>query len=364
MKPREFIYFVITATFNKLVHSRSLAYFLSFFTFHAFEKQDLLQTKMKGWLKSNWLGIYAITTLLFFVVNFIWSGVNSRLWPDQNPETRNFLEDIGNLINYLIICQIYAILGICYLRFIGGLRKELKENRLFDFLSIETSTSRPSKKTKLFSIFIILSVSLIIISFYSVELSQYSFAFWFQEEDSGEAKALTAHGFYYIFTNLFLNLLIVSVIAAHLETFAVSSLIGKAISTKIATKDSFDPIFLDKASLKELFLPISSFYSISKILVVVAIVNMYTWKSQDPKFTGLLELSIVLVALIGAAFVSYPRYHIQFWLFKIWQNNNITEYPDIRRPLSIGLASLADVLILGSAMTNLIGYLFRKLGIL
>lgn len=109
--------------------------------------------------------------------------------------------------------------------------------------------------------------------------------------------------------------------------------------------------------------PFSSLYAVSKIIVVAVLFNMYTWKAQDPNFLGMLDLSILLVALLGAAVVSYPRYHIQYWLFKLWSKAGNDEYPEIRRPIITGVASIADIIILGGAMTNLLVYVFNKSGV-
>ncbi len=90
---------------------------------------------------------------------------------------------------------------------------------------------------------------------------------------------------------------------------------------------------------------------------------MYTWKAQQLSFIGMLDLSIVLLSLAGVAVVSYPRYHIQYWIYRTWRTYNIHDYPDVRSPIVAGIASIADILILGAAMTNLIYYVLNKSGI-
>jgi hypothetical protein len=90
---------------------------------------------------------------------------------------------------------------------------------------------------------------------------------------------------------------------------------------------------------------------------------MYTWKAQEPGFVGILDFTILLIAVLGAILISYPRYHIQFWLHKIWQSTGKSEYPDIRNAFYMGLANFADYVIIGALMLNLVMYVFQKLGL-
>ena len=77
----------------------------------------------------------------------------------------------------------------------------------------------------------------------------------------------------------------------------------------------------------------------------------------------MLEFTVLLLALLAVAVVSFPRYHIQYSLARLWWQAGKIEYPDIRFPISKGFANLADVLILGAAMTNLVAYVFQKANI-
>ena len=115
--------------------------------------------------------------------------------------------------------------------------------------------------------------------------------------------------------------------------------------------------------LASLFRPFSSLYALSKVFIVLILANLYTWRAAKPLFVGTLEVTVLVVALLGVAVVSFPRYHIQYRLFQLWRANGIEEYPEIRHPLARGTASLADVLILGGAMTNLLAYVLQKSGV-
>jgi len=78
---------------------------------------------------------------------------------------------------------------------------------------------------------------------------------------------------------------------------------------------------------------------------------------------GMLDFTILFLALMGVAVVSYPRYHVHYWLYRAWQKSDPSEYPETRYPWAVGLADFADVLILGGAMTNLVAYVLTKSGV-
>jgi hypothetical protein len=160
-----------------------------------------------------------------------------------------------------------------------------------------------------------------------------------------------------------LNLIVLLVIVAQFEVFAVASRIGRGLR-RVAEAQADLPIPLaDKKSRIHALRPYVEIYVISKLLVVVFLANMYTWRSQQPDFAGMVALSSILVAVLGTAVVSYPRYHVQYWLFRIESRDVTAEYPDIRATMAAGLASLTDLLILGTAMTNLLLNVLQSAGI-
>ena len=286
-----------------------------------------------------------------------------RFLGDADPVTRNFLEDWPNVLNYLVVCPAYVVLGLCFLFHCPSLRGSLARTGLVRLLDVQEFSSHLTPQKGAVIGGVVLLASFGSISYFASELERYNFLFWFQRLTPNLDRVLSTHGYYYLLTNVFLNLLVVLVIVAHAELFSVASKLGEAMKAQACRSEPPPGVLLDKAAVIKLFQPFTSLYVLSKVLVVVFIVNMYTWKAQKPGFTGTLDFTIVLLALLGVAAVSYPRYHLQYWLFKLWQRGDVPEYPDIRSPIAAGLASIADILILGGAMTNLVAYVLEKSGI-
>ena len=360
MRARETAFYVATLLLSKALDSNASIKFFSLFTFQG-RGQRILDPVVRKWLRSRGIPIYGASVFFLLVVNFIWAAISGRLFPEGRPEIYNYLEDWPNLLNYSVVGPIYFTFGICFLVHIFDLRKSLEDSGLFPALRIGDIQERGTPFKYGLSGLILFS-SAFTVALYASELPKYGYQFWFQTLSPGGEKILSAHGYYYLIANLLMNLVMVAVIACHFEVFAVAAIIGRKLRDMLKDKN-VDRALFDKGKLVQLFEPFSSLYLVSKVLVVAVIINLYTWKSQDPNFIGLLDFTVVLAALLGFAAVSYPRYHIQGWIFKLWKEHDIDGYPEIRRSLTIGLASLADVLILGGAMTNLVIYVLKKAGI-
>lgn len=362
MKAREVVYFILSSIIGYFVHRPLVIRWLSIFTFHV-EGSLPHDTNIRRWLRTPGIPIGASVFFLLFIVNGIWSWFNGRFFIDDNPDTRNFLEDWPNLINYTVLCPLYTTLGLWFIVHISHLRSNLKETGLHQALGL-TGFEESGKLWKyVICAGTILLSSVLSISFFASELPQYRYSFWFQGLSTTGDKVLTAHGFYYLITNMMLNLVVVVVIALHLEMLAVACYVGKALQGKLSNEHSLSAPLMDTEGIIKMFSPFTDLYLVSKVLVVIFIANMYTWRAQELDFTGILDVSIILVALLGVAVVSYPRYHAQSWLYRAWRTNGILGYPETRNPLVVGLASVADLLILGSATTNLIAYVLDKSGV-
>ena len=362
MKAREGIYYLVSSTLGRFLRYGSVISFFAFFTLQRSDNRVRF-SQILPWLR-RWGILLALSTIfMLLVVNGIWSAANHRLTPDGQPNTRWFLEDWPNLFNYIIIGPIYIVFGLAFLFYIPYLRSDLNANGCFNVIGLTSFRRREFGNRYIWAPLIIIIVNSIIIFWYSKELTGYSWQFWFQHMAGSSLFSSGAHGYYYLITNFLLCLIAIVLIAAHFETFTIAALIGREIQNKLKTNDPIDPSLLNQDTIKQLFSPIASFYTLSKILALAYIANMYTWRAQNPQFLGLLEISIVVVAVLAAALISYPRYHIQYWLFRLWQENAKQDYPEIRRPLQIAIAGAADVVILGSAMTKLIAFILNKSGV-
>ena len=188
---------------------------------------------------------------------------------------------------------------------------------------------------------------------------KYKFIFWFNSNNGNGSQK--AHEIFYQMYSFILLFIVLVTAVMHFEIFSISSQIGNKLK-EILKKDEIivNEFFNEKLIMKD-FQPLTNLYILSKILVVAILANMYTWKAQNPGFIGMLEFTIIAVAILGTLIVSYPRYHIQYWIFRIWEKNNEGKYPDIRGPLAKGIVSIMDIIILGSVMINLIYYVIKRL---
>jgi len=336
-----------------------------FYLFSKFNKErTFFDEETKKWFKNYGCLIFGSSIILLFVVNIILTALSGRLLFDDDPLTRNFLEDWPNLINYLILCPTYILVSIAFIHNSMGIKQKIYDTNLFKTLEITFNRAR-QKKLYIFYFILPFILSLLAIAFYGSELEEYKYKFWFE---NGAGRFEKVVNYYYLFYSIVLLLIILTAASFHFEVFAVAKSFGKKIKSyciknnKKDIEELPDELF-EKESIKKIFSEYTSLYTLSKILVIIVLINMYTWKAQDPDFWGMLDFTIVALSVLGAAIVSYPRYHIQYWIYKVWKEKDRDEYPDIRNSLSTGFANFADVLILGSAMTNLLLYVLNKANI-
>jgi hypothetical protein len=362
MKVRDVLYYIVSSLFSKLLHKNGFIKFASIFSIN-YKEEKHPSMAIINWLLWPGVHILILSFLILFGCTAIWTIIVGQFIPDSALATYHFFEDKGNLINYTIICPVYIVLTICFLRYIGHLRKDIENtNFYFDYQIARLPVEFSIKKLVIDSLFCIL-VACIATYFYAVELKKYDFVWWFQVITENGEKQFSSLGVFYLSYNFFMLLIVVAVVAAHFEMFAIAIHIGKGIRNIIENGLEIDDKHFEDKALYSYFQPITHLYTLSKFIVVAFIANMYTWKSQGPSFVGMLELSIAFLALAGVVIISYPKYHIQYWLYKLRISQNHSNYPEIRRPLIVGLASIADILILGNAMTKLILFIFERSGI-
>ena len=209
------------------------------------------------------------------------------------------------------------------------LKDNTKKTGLYKVLKINAKYDTTFNTKSMLLIALVFLISLIAISYYSNELRGYDHAFWFETLTKSKEKIFSSHGYYYLLTNLLLNSMAIFVIVAHFEFFSFSSLIGRRLKNYLngTNEDIANSIvsgnLLKKENLIKYFEPFVSLYAVSKILIILYMINMYTWKAQNPEFNGILEFTILLISFLGVILVSYPRYHIQYWLYKLWNKNGI-----------------------------------------
>ena len=299
MNAREAAYVAVDSVLHRAVESRLVRGLFSLFTFPS-SSTELLTPGLRSWLRSAGVALYLVTFALLLGANAIWAAVDGRFVASQVAGERNLASDWPNLVNYTLICPLYVTFGLAFVVHAQQLRSSLRATGLWGALGIEPPAPRRPGLRLVIASAVVLVASLVSLSHYFEEVRRYPFVYWFQSVSSHGERVLNSHGYYYLLTNLLLNLVVMAVIVAHFEMFAVASLVGRAIH-----KASSEPVpaaspLLQKARLPFLFRPFSSLYAVSKVFVVMILANLYTWRAARPQFVGTLEVTILVAALLGA----------------------------------------------------------------
>jgi hypothetical protein len=359
MNAREALYYGLTTGLRPVFARRWARKSLGLFNL-GLASRGLLDPGMRHWLRKKGPWVYAATVIVLFGVNAVWALAGGRFAPDVVEGTRTFGEDWANWINYLLVCPLYVTFGICFILHSFELRECLAANGFFPLVGIRPS-DRPGRRAALITAaLVILVASGVTVTLFTRELSNYDFTFWFQVKGAGGTKELNGQGIYYVITNGALNLVAVTIVAAHVEFLSVAAEIGHQLRSYEPEHTQPPKALLSKDDVVAYLHPFTSLYVVSKILVMAFLLNMYTWKVDAPGIVGMIDLTILLLGILAAAVVSYPRYHVQHALYQVWRAHGKDEYPEVRRPVAVGLANLADLVILGGAMTNLLVYVAHK----
>ncbi len=299
---------------------------------------------------------YIFIFFFLFIVHAVWSHYNDVLLPDDNMSTRNFLEDYENLINYLIICEAYSIIGLEFIKRGLLVRKELTSNGL-PFIDTES----PSKPIGAYvGVGICLLCSLLGISGYAkMEIEDYSVRYWFMEQGPPEVQ-LSGLGFYYLLVNFCLLFLVCCVGVSHFSLLTLSSEISSILKDKCRANKIL-PIIMDKEKSRKMFGPISRLLLLSKLFVFTLMINMLLWKMNEPNIGPMFGLAVVLIAAFGIWIFSLPRYAIQRHVFRIRSENGDCDYPELRGPWTLGLSSLIDFVLFTFIINYLLGDAVGKL---
>ncbi len=361
MKAREIVYLWVTRVLSRLLHNTCFIKTLSIFSFPS-SRANLLEPGMRSWLRSygQWIAITVVVMLLG--VNLVWSWARGALWRNTSDSVYSMLEDWPNLLNYGVLGPIYVTLCICFLVHIRGLRASLAANGLFETLGVQASVMGQRPVKWVLAVAAVLVAALGVTARYRVEVPKLGKPFWFEALGAGGGTDFSPHAIYYYSTNFILMVVVFAMIAAHFEVLVVTGMVGSRLQKLGNQAGSVGARLEDDEDTTVMFAPLMTLYVISKYLVLMFLVNMYTWKAQQPDFVGLLDVSVIALAVLGTAVVSYPRYHVQYWLFRLRNRDRsggaaqpyTRSYPDIRPPLIAGAASIADIFILGGATTNIV----------
>ena len=333
------------------------------FLYPHFERIPLFP-KIKSALKNpNKLSIYLVLFLFLFVIQAVWAFVINRFYFDDNPFTKNFLEDWVDILNYSIICEAYIILGIEFLSRKYFIYENLKAS---NFLPSDFKESKLKYNGLIGTSFVLIIATTISIG-YTLEVNSYSNFYWFMYTPPPNVT-FAPNGYFYLFMNQLLSLLVIWVAASHFGLFQVSGVLANYLRNifKSSNKEELQSQFQDENDLKKRLSPFSELILISKAFVLVITINLLLWKFNQPEIKPMYELAVLFTAIFGIWVFALPRYFIQYHIFLIWRKMEKHDYKDLRMPWIVGFSATIDIILitilikvlLGDAISNLFHNLF------
>jgi hypothetical protein len=324
------------------------------------DRQLSFNDRIQKWWLSNGIIIIIICWFSLILTNIIWAYQTGNLFQSDDPKNRTFFSDYSDIINYLFLCPLYISLGVTFIFYILRLRES--QSSVFRLLNIPVKHHRLSERTVFYWTIFIILVALMIMSGYGRELDRYDVKYWFQDIKN-DVKHLNYHGYYYIAFNTIISVIFVGIVAAHFELFRFSSLIVNYFKrNKSPLLESKPDQLFTAPNVRNEFVPFTSLYVVSKILVFLLLLNLYTWRNQGVNFIGMLDVSVLAYYILGVILLAFPRYHIQNALFQLWKESGSDEYVDLRSTTQKGIANLVDYFVLGAAVVNLLDESIRRLG--
>ena len=296
--------------------------------------------------------VYILICVVVFGVQAGLSLANGTFWVDENPSTKNFLEDRSNLFHYLIVVEAYCIAGMLFLRAQYNHREAFARSGLDDHLMLPDDKDHNLLWDALPIILILLS-SLALSAGYAVDVQNYTTKYWYMQPDS---DSFGFAGYYYLFVNFGLMAFIVTVGFSHLGLFKLAGKIAHALRKIYRSDDQVAISHWANASRPRKWLaPLSEQILFSKLFALSLLLNIVSWKTGQ-RDLGLMYTLAVLILSAGALWiVTIPRYFIQYQIFKIREKAGGHEYLDLRMPWIIGWSAMVDlilVVILGKVLLN------------
>lgn len=291
------------------------------------------------------LRIYILVFIFVFIIHAVWAGFNGRLFPDDDPMTKNFFEDWANIINYIVIVEGYFILGFLFLRSIILMKQDIQDNGLFQQLKIQSNSL--SYKSSLFGSAIVLLIALLLVPQYMLEIQSFVSFSWYMASPPPD---VTYNGlsFYYALINFLINTYVMFCALFFFALFQLSGQIG-SILNDIATQNPIEQLKADwenENRIKALFAPMFKPELISKIALVFMTINMLTEKISEVNVSISHKLVVFAIVIFGLFLFSFPRFYIQHHIHNIWEKIGKNEYEDLRLPWMTGYSNLVDIIVL------------------
>lgn len=320
-------------------------------TFSRIELRVLLSVFVSGFLVCFCLQAY-----LAFQLDVL--GLPDFNFTPKPPEGTRilFLDDLYNLLNYVIIVPLYLAAGAGFSMSLFSLRHRLVPAAESAGISLNEDV-KPLLSGVALALCFVLLVVVMQAGYASDVMEKSDHFFWFHgEERYGHMRF---NGYAYLLINAFLCGFVVLIALMHLEMFRWARIISNGLKNYDTSASDSGNIFIHKGDkLKETLSPFTETAIWSKAFAMLLALNIFTWQLSgvsggSEKLTGSAEdntwffrFVAVLYLVIVLWLVSLPRYRIQYELFKLRKAKGVHEYFDIRMPWTVGWSIFIDIMLL------------------
>lgn len=335
----------------------------------AYEKVDRTLLRKETFLSVFLLGIalcFGLQAILAYLAGHLGTP-DLEFGPSRNPVTGQerilFLDDIYNLINYLVLVPLYLVAGSGFALSVFTLKQRMEPMGAGYGFSLDDVPRPLFSGTFAFGCFLLLMT--LLQAQYAVDLKTKSLQlYWFHGADMSASFAY--NGYAYLLINAFLASFVIIIALLHIEMFRWGSIISRGIASwNPASADEENPFLGDGNRVKELLAPFAETALWSKGFALVLAINIYTWKLSGVSGGGGLEglegqswflrFTSLLYVLLVLWVVSLPRYRVQYELFKLRRREGVHEYFDLRMPWTIGWSVFIDLMLLFFFSTAIFG---------
>lgn len=353
MNARQFVNSTLCAIFSHIpLFSLGLSKVVSFINPYFYSKGLIRSHKFRSAI-ANFVVCYLFVLIFCFALQGMFAFTADRFWPTDSGHSDqiNFLDDVWNLLNYLIVVQSYCFFGLMFLLSITQMESKIQASGLAKFIVIEPQ--KPSNHRGIFGLIVILLIALNSSAQYAQEVATIpSSLYWFHDRKIDDIYIFGNRGYYYLFINLMLLIFCVFVALMHIELFSILGRVSKSLSIKNdpVTEKNLD-FWKNEHLIKEAFSPFTETVIWSKGFLLSIAFNLYTWKMsaitiKPDQSLVLIDWTIFLVAIIGMWITSFPRYMIQYQIFLIRKEVGFHLYQDLRMPWVLGWSGFVDILVI------------------
>lgn len=303
------------------------------------------------------LKLYILLFILLFIVQGGWSLLYGQFFSDNNPQTTTFLEDKENLWNYLLICQLYVIIGYYVLKNNETLLDALKTSKLYEKLDLSGIEKNENSKYGYLGLILLFIITLYFSSGYAYDITNFSTSkYWFMAEGPINVT-YSKLGFYYFFTNFILLFFVITVGASYIGFIKkigyISSKIDAVMEKPI--NDLSAENWMKEDDVRKWLSPISIQVFLFQLFILVLALNLVLWNSNKQGIGINYHASVFALIILGIWLFTLPRYYLNYKIFQVWKKMGRLEYRNINLPWLIGASGLIDLILFSFLLKYLIG---------